>query len=127
MRAPLLYTPFSGAGVDAHATIASYGAVVHAGGSAQPGLYNSFKVFLGGVQYGAFEQDSPKQALAPEKANIDLLFSAGYGFGYSLSRDWRMELTAESAFSVHERDGLPGNAQTLSRQYLIGLVLRVGV
>ncbi|MEP7344422.1 MAG: hypothetical protein ABI877_04120 [Gemmatimonadaceae bacterium] len=131
LRAPLRYdgpTSLGGCGrCDAHATVATYGAVIHSGGSgSQTGLYQVFRLFVGVMQFGAFEQDSPRRTLAPESANKDFLFTAGYGFGYGIARDWRVELTADYMNSIHERDNLPGNAQTLSRHFLIGLGLRVG-
>lgn len=128
-RVPLVYVGSANGCTqcDAHATVATYGAVVLSGGvGSQAGVYQLFRLFLGAIQYGNFEQDSPRQALPPDGANIDFLFSAGYGFGYAIARDWRVELTGESTYSIHERDKLPGNAQTLSRHYVIGLGLRVG-
>lgn len=130
-HAPLLYAGTTTNGgctsCNAHSTVATYGVVFHSGGSAtRSGLYQVFRLFLGAIQYGAFEQDALKKTLPPDGANIDFLFSAGYGFGYSIARDWRVELTGESMYSIHERDRLPGNAQTLARHYLIGLGLRVG-
>ncbi|MBV6521020.1 MAG: hypothetical protein MNPFHGCM_01143 [Gemmatimonadaceae bacterium] len=134
-RAPLVY---SGTGsnsacdgsirCNAHATVATYGAVFRGGGtSGQTGMYQFFRLFLGAIQYGAFEQDSPRRKLPPGGANKDLLFSAGYGFGYAFTGDWRLELTGEYMNGVHERDNLPGNVQTLARHYSIGLGLRVGL
>ena len=129
-RAPLVYaptTPSSGCPCNAHSTVATYGAVFHSGGSgSQAALHQVFRLFVGAIQYGAFQQDAAKQTLPPDAANIDFLFSAGYGFGYNISRDWALELTGEYMNSIHERDKLPGNAQTLARHYLIGLGLRVG-
>jgi len=113
---------------NAHATVATYGAVFRGGGpTAQTGMYRSIRLFLGGIQYGAFQQDSPKQSLPPKAANIDFLFSAGYAIGYAFAPDWRLEMRGDYMNSIHERDNLPGNAQVLARHYLIGLELRVGI
>lgn len=129
-RMPLVYAGASGTcgTCDAHATVATYGANFHGGApnGGDTGLYQTFHLFLGAVQFGSFEQDSPKADLPPAKSNRDFLFSAGYGFGYGLARDWRLELLGEYMNSVHERDNLAGNAQTLARHFMVTFGLRVG-
>lgn len=130
-RMPLVYRGTASNGgctaCDAHATIATYGATFHSGRTRSgTAIYQVFHVFLGAIQYGAFEQDTPRTALPPDGSNLDFLFSAGYGFGYAMAPDWRLELIGESMNSIHERDNLPGNAQTLARHFHLGLGLRVG-
>lgn len=129
VRAPLVYlanVPSSACGAcDAHATIATYGALGHYNRNIR-GFGQVFEVFLGALQYGNFERDSPRGPLSPEKANIDFAFSVSYGFGYAFTPDWRLELVQDYMNAVHERKNLPGNAQTLARFYLTRLVLRVG-
>lgn len=131
IRAPLVYFGTTSNGgcssCNAHGTVATYGLVLHSGGaSGGSKFYRLFRLFVGGIQFGSFEEDATKQTLPPDRANIDFLFSGGYGFGYALARDWHLELSADYMNSIHERKNLPNNVQTLSRHYLINLGLRVG-
>lgn len=133
-RMPLRYTS-SGptangcTGCDAHATVATYGASFHAGGPSNgvSGLYQALNAFFGVMQFGSFQSDADTRTLAPTSANRDFMFSVGYGFGFAFGQDWRTELGAHYINTVHERDDLPGNAQTLARHYFIHLALRVGL
>ncbi|MFN8574805.1 MAG: hypothetical protein U0132_22310 [Gemmatimonadaceae bacterium] len=129
-RMPLVYAGASSTcgTCDAHATVATYGANFHGGApnGGDTGLYQTFDLFLGAMQFGSFEQDASKEPLPPAKSNRDFLFSVGYGFGYGLARDWRLELLGEYMSSVHERDNLAGNAQTLARHFMVTFALRVG-
>lgn len=129
-RMPLVYTGSASACTqcDAHATVATYGFNLHGGAprGGDTGLYQTFHVFLGAIQFGSFERDAPKTDLPPERANKDFLFTLGYGFGYGLARDWRLELIGDYMNSVHERDKLAGNAQTLARHFMATFGLRVG-
>jgi hypothetical protein len=129
VRAPLVYfsnVPSAACGAcNAHATIATYGAVGHSNRNAR-GFGQVFELFLGALQYGNFERDSPRGPLSPDKANIDFAFSVSYGLDYGFTPDWRLELIQDYMNAVHERTNLPGNAQTLARFYFTRLVLRVG-
>jgi hypothetical protein len=129
VRAPLVYfanVPSSACGAcNAHATVATYGVLGHYNRNAR-GFGQVFEVFLGALQYGNFERDTPRGPLSPDKANVDFAFSVSYGFEYAFTSDWRLELIQDYMNAVHERENLPGNAQTLARFYLTRLVLRVG-
>lgn len=127
-RMPLVY---SGAGCgtcNAHATVATYGANFHGGApnGGNTGFYQTFHLFLGAIQFGSFEKDGDQTTLAPTSANRDFLFAVGYGFGYGLARDWRLEMMGEYMNSLHERTNLPGNAQTLARHFMLTFGLRTG-
>jgi hypothetical protein len=128
MRVPLVYSSAISSACsacNAHATLSTYGAVLHGGGG-RPGLGQAFELFLGAMQYANFERDSPRTSLPPSSANIDFMFSVGYGFGYSFSNAFRLELMQEYANTFHERTNLPGNAQTRGRYYFTRLGVRVG-
>jgi hypothetical protein len=124
-RMPLLYDGGDcQSPCNAHATVTTFGAFFHAGGGT--GFHQVIQVFAGVMRYDNFESDSPRAPLEPTSANHDFAFSLGYGFGYTFGTDWELVFVPEYLNTMHERTGLAGNAQVLTRHYALRLGVRVG-
>ncbi len=126
VRVPLRYNSSATCGsCDAHATVASYGPILRVGAGSS--WYRVFQLFAGVLQYGSFTQDHTNVSLPPAHPNRDLAFSAGYGFGVPLGRDWALEIMPSYLLAVHERTNLPGNASSVARHWQTLLTLRMGL
>jgi hypothetical protein len=126
-RLPLTYssTAFSSpcSRCAADGTISSYGALVRVGGG--PGFHQILELFIGALRYGNFEQKTPRGTLPPS-SNTDFAFGAGYGFGYTLSRDWSVQLVQDATNALHERSTSQQAGGRLARHFATRLGVRVG-
>jgi hypothetical protein len=126
-RLPLTYTSTGGSGscarCAADGTISSYGALVRLGGG--PGFHQILELFIGALRYGNFEQQTPRGTLPPS-SNTDFAFGAGYGFGYTLSRDWSVQLVQDATNALHERSTSQQAGGRLARHFATRLGVRVG-
>jgi hypothetical protein len=127
LRAPLLFIASQGPcsrGCDAHATVSTYGALFrYARGRS---FHDVWELGAGVIQYGDFEGDQSGDALPTRAANRDFAFSLGAGVGYSVRRDWALELMYVRMYAVHERTNLPGNVAAMRRHDHLRFGLRVG-
>src|SRR4029079_10023821 len=115
IRAPLVYRSQTTCGLcDSHATIATYGPMRQLGGSGGV-VHEVLEVFAGILQYGNFTSDDDKTPLPPTKPDRDFAFSYNVGLGYEIRSDWSAQITLAQLRALHQRTGLPNDAQTFSQ------------
>jgi hypothetical protein len=125
-RLPLSYTSAASGCTrcNADASVTSYGGMIRYGGGL--GFHQVYEVTMGVTRYGNFERASPKQSLPPSKGNTDFAFGAGAGFGYTLSRDWQVNLIQEVQYGFHERPPEGSGGSRITRGYVTRVGVRIG-
>ncbi len=108
----------------ADGTVTSYGAHLRYGGGPQA-FHQVIEGFVGALRYGNFTRTDDGTPLEPS-SNTDLAFGAGYGFGFTISRDWQLQLIQDALYSVHERSTQTLAGGRITRLYTTRLALRVG-
>ena len=88
------------------------------------GLNQVLEFALGANQFRDIRSDDGAR-LAPER-DTDLAGSVGYGFGYGFADDAQVALVYAFGFNAHQRDGLPGGANSLTQQRVTRLTVRFG-
>jgi hypothetical protein len=130
-RMPLRYAAFESNSApppcnidcDAHANISTIMAVFRASG--EVGFNQVIEIGAGFTRYEKFTEDATGTPLAPT-FDTDLSFSLGFGFEYSF-RPWaQMFLIQDGTIAIHQRDLLPGNANSVYQHYYTRLGLRLG-
>jgi hypothetical protein len=131
-RLPLTYETLDGAlpsacapSCEADATVTQLMATFHAGRTA-PGFHQIIDVSVGAVGYSAFRARTSGARLPPTQLDADLAAGVGWGFGYTFSPDMQLTLVQEGFLTIHQRDGLQGNADTIGRQFVLRLGTRFG-
>jgi hypothetical protein len=123
-RLPVTFNDFSGSRscvqCPGDATISSYGATVRYGGGA--GFHQVIEGFLGALRYGNFALRDKDVSIA----NTDFALGAGYGFGYTIARDWQVQFIQDGLYAVHERSTAGQGGGRFARHFNSRLSLRVG-
>jgi hypothetical protein len=128
-RAPLTY---QGAGCtlgttcDADANITQIFASFHAGGG-RYGLHQVIQLQLGGTVFHNFRERATNAVLPPENADVDLAFSIGYGFGFTVTPRAHVNVVQELGVSMHQRENLPAAASIANRFGTTRLSVRLGL
>ncbi|MGH7662723.1 MAG: hypothetical protein ACRENI_00255 [Gemmatimonadaceae bacterium] len=128
-RLPLVYSGAatgagSCAGCDAHADVWSAMLLFHLGGN--DGFHQVIDVAAGVTRYANFEADASGEQLTPE-GDTDLALSIGYGFGYALTPRFAVELVQDFAITLHQDEGLRGDAGRVGQQRTTRLGVRYGL
>jgi hypothetical protein len=125
-RLPLSYTSVASGCTrcNADADVTSYGGIVRYGGGT--GFHQVYEVTIGVTRYGNFERSSPKTPLPPSGGNTDFAFGAGAGFGYTLSRDWQINLIQDVQYGFHERPPEGAGGSRITRGYVTRIGMRIG-
>lgn len=123
-RLPLTFNDLSGGGgctrCDGDATVSSYGAMFRYGGGT--GFHQVIEGFMGALRYGNF--DVPGKNISV--SNTDFAFGGGYGFGYTMARDWQLQFVQDGLYAVHERSTAGQGGGRFARHFNTRLSLRVG-
>ena len=112
-------------GCDAHAKLWTIAAGFHMGGGT--GFHQIINLSAGMLIYRDFTTDDGNDPLPPESPDKDITLAVGYGFGWGFSNRMQLMLVQDAAYSLHQRDGLSGNQNSSSTQYITRLGLRVGL
>ena len=110
-------------GCDAHVDVTSLALQFHAGGG--PGLHQVLQAQGGITRYSNLRADDGPR-LAP-RADQDLSFALGYGFGYSISPRFQISIVQEFGAALHQREGLAGNEGSTIQQRSTRLTVRYGL
>lgn len=128
-RAPLTYHGAGctvGSSCDADANITQIFGSFHAGGGGY-GLHQVLQLQLGATLFHNFRERTTGAVLPPESADVDLAFSLGYGFGFTLSPRAQLNVVQELGVSMHQRENLPAATTIANRFGVTRLSLRLGL
>ena len=106
------------------ATISTYGLALRSGGG--PALHLLYEGFIGATQYGHFSLEGAGATSFSTVKNTDFTWAFGGGFGYSMARDFALEVMYDYANSVHEKSGDLFQRRT-TRHYSLRTGVRVGL
>ncbi|HSJ64753.1 MAG TPA: hypothetical protein VK922_12735 [Gemmatimonadaceae bacterium] len=123
-QVPMRYRPFGGPAEDATGTVSSL-AVTFRGG-AGIGLHQVFEASIGAVRFSDFSIDDGGGRVGPLEPDYDVTFMIGGGFGYSLNARAQVVLVQEFGLVLHQRSGLPNDANTTVYQRTTRIGLRYG-
>jgi hypothetical protein len=79
------------------------------------------------VTYGNFREEGNGTRLAPLASDSDFFFAAGYGLGVGLSNRIALSVVQEYGFTVHQKTGLEGNADTFIQGSTTRLSIKIGL
>ena len=110
---------------DAHVKVWTAMANFHMGGGT--GFHQVIDIGLGATFYRDFTRDSDGASLPPLHGDTDASLMVGYGFGYGFTPRLAISLVQDAAYTLHQREGLSGDARSYSQQYVTRIGLRYGV
>ena len=108
---------------DAHADLMSIMALFRIGGG--DGFHQVIDLAAGILRYANFEADATAERLPPRQ-DTDLALAIGYGFGYAISPRLHVVLVQDFSLTLHQDEGLSGDASRMQQQRTTRLGLRYG-
>ena len=81
----------------------------------------------GATIYSDFKARDTGEKLAPLKADPDFSFALGYGFGYSFSSLFSIDVIQDLTTTLHQSTGLSAGDETRVRVHGTRLVGRLGL
>ena len=109
---------------EAHLDMMALTAGFHIGGGI--GFHQVIEGNAGVVRYTNLKRDSDGAALAPTGANMDPIFSAGYGFGYGFNERTAINLVQDYSIALHEKTGLANGVRNTNSVRSLRFALRFG-
>jgi hypothetical protein len=110
---------------DAHVKVWTAIANFHMGGGT--GFHQVLDIGLGATFYRDFTRDSDGASLPPLHGDTDASLMVGVGFGYGFSQRFGISLVQDAAYTLHQREGLSGDARSYSQQYITRIGVRYGL
>jgi hypothetical protein len=93
----------------------------------RPGFHGILDASVGILSLGNFREESGAK-IGPESPDLDILFTLGFGGGYSVSRRLQLTLVQDVGFNIHDKSGTTANSSGGLRPMLLTRFgLRVGV
>ena len=89
------------------------------------GFHQVVEFQAGVTRWGNFENRNGEE-LIPGDRDVDFAWSAGYGFGYGLTRATSLAVVFDYGSAIHQNDNLSGNVRSTVPQFTSRLSLRVG-
>ncbi|MFL5620298.1 MAG: hypothetical protein ACJ79A_18135 [Gemmatimonadaceae bacterium] len=90
------------------------------------GFRSVFELGLGTTIYSDFRERGTNARLGPEKTDADFTFVFTYGLGYSVSRNFHVDVVQDLGTSLHQKTGLTAGEATSARISTTRLVARYG-
>ena len=78
-------------------------------------------------QFSNFREEETNAKLAPLDGDRDVLFTAGYGFGWAASRHFQIALIGDVGFTVHTRAGRESDLNRVNQLVMARLMVRSGI
>jgi hypothetical protein len=85
-----------------------------------------FELGLGSTIYSNFRERVTGQPIGTAKTDADFVFLFAYGLGYSVSRNFHIDVVQDLGTSLHQKTGLAAGEDTSARISSTRLVARYG-
>lgn len=85
-----------------------------------------FELGLGSTIYSNFRERATGQPIGTAKTDADFVFLFAYGLGYSVSRNFHIDVVQDLGTSLHQKTGLAAGEDTSARISSTRLVARYG-
>jgi hypothetical protein len=119
---PLLACPQQ---CDASADLWTGLASLHVRGGAR--FESVVEIHLGGTFYKNFRELSSDRELEPNIADRDIVFTIGYGGGWSVAPRLHLSLIGDVGFSIHNRSGSDGQLNAINTLFGLRAAVRTGI
>ena len=113
------------AGVAAETRVTQALGIVHVSTGRQ--LRSVFELGLGATIYSPIRHQASGETLGDTRTDSDFSFSFTYGLGYSLSRNFHVDVVQDLGTSLHQKTGLAAGEDRSARIRTTRLVARYGL